>query len=228
MVALTNSQWVVEHFVRVVTRPDILMDAADEGLPNTFIGSVTRSIPNFAPSPVLNGLAGPGTINSPTTFTYDKIGDSFWNGYLAQVIGYADLTQFLGQYGSIPALAWASFDASTNAPVLYPDGASIQNLEAVLAVHFSPVAAPDGFKGMGYSQTFTVSGGTLQAPLAWSASGGNVFSGLPPGMSVATAPNGTDFILSGTPASSGTFDFILQLSDSTGRSMQWNEAITIH
>ena len=228
MVALTNSQWVVEHFVRVVTRPDILMDAVDQGLPNTFIGSVTRTIPNFAPSPVLNGLAGPGTINSPTTFTYDKIGDSFWNGYLAQVIGYADLTQFLGQYGSIPALAWASFDASTNAPVLYPDGASIQNLEAVLAVHFSPVAAPDGFKGVGYSQTFTVSGGTLQAPLAWSASGGNVFSGLPPGMSVATALNGVDFILSGTPASSGTFDFILQLSDSTGRSMQWNEAITIH
>jgi hypothetical protein len=62
----------------------------------------------------------------------------------------------------------------------------------------------------------------LQPPLNWSA------SGLPPGMSVTTAPNGTDFILSGTPGSSGTFDFVLQLSDADGRNVQWNFSITIH
>lgn len=227
MVALTNSQWQVRPFVRVVTRPDIIMDAVDNGLPNTFVGTVFRNI-NFTPSPFLNGLAGPGTINSQSIFTYDKIGDSFWNGYLVQTIGYADTTQFLGQYGSVPALAWASFDASTNAPVLYPNGASIENLEAMLDVHFLPSTPPDGFRGGGYSQTFTVSSGGLQLPLTWSASSADGLSGLPPGMSVGTASNDRDFVLSGNPSTAGTYDFILQLTDAAGRSVQWNLSITIN
>ena len=47
-------------------------------------------------------------------------------------------------------------------------------------------------------------------------------------MNLTSAPNGTDFILFGTPTSSGTYDFILQLSDASGRNVQWNFSITIH
>ena len=220
MVALTNSQWVPQRFVRVVTRPDFIMDAAD-------LGEVTvlRSNPNFIPSPIVNGLAGPGTIATPTTFTYTKMGDAFWNGYFLNTAS-ASTNGFLGELGQIHSLAWASFDASTNAPELYPNGTSIQNLEAILAVGFSPRTPPDGYIGSSYSQTFTINSG-LQLPFIWSASSGGI-SGLPPGMTVTTASNRRDFILSGTPTSSGTFDFVLQLSDATGRSVQWNFTIIIH
>lgn len=224
MVALTNYQWQLQRFVRVVTRPDVLMDARDLFhliLPdNTLEPTVTRSI-SFTPSPILNGLAGPGTINTPSTFTYNKIGDSAWNGYTLNAY-YNNPANFLWQYGEIPSLAWASFDGSTNAPVVYPNGTSIATLEAILAFRFTPNQPPDGYVNATYSQTFAVGGGLLQAPLNWSA------SGLPPGMNISNAPNGTDFIISGTPTASGTFDFVLQLTDATGRSVQWHRTITIH
>jgi len=221
MVSLTNSQWQLQHFVRVVTRPDILMDAQDQGVANTFNGTVFRNI-NFTPSPILNGLAGPGTIDTPSTFTYNKIGDSTWNGHDIQVI---DTEPFLGEYASIPSLAWASFDSSTNAPVLYPNGTSIMNLENELAVQLSPSSPPDGSNGSPYAVQFTASGGAFSPPFAWTAFGipGVIGSELPPGLSLTST--GT---LAGTPTSSGTYDFILQMSDSLSRSVQWTFSITIH
>ncbi len=222
--ALTNSQWQLQSFVRVATRPDISMVASDQAGANTYDGTVFRSL-GFTPSPTLGGLAGPGTITSPSTFNYNKVGDAFWNGYLFQIIGYDDLTQFLGQYGAIPGVAWASFDASTNAPELYPNGASIQNLENQIAVKLSPTTPPDGTNGTPYSIQFTASGGAFSPPFTWSAAGipGVPGSGLPPGLLLAA-----DGTLSGTPTSSGIFDFILQLSDSLGRGVQWTFSITIH
>ena len=220
MVSLTNYQWQSQHLVRVVNRPDFLMTASDQGLPNTFNGTVTRNI-NYTPSPILNGLAGPGTINTPTTFDYNKIGDATWNGYDINTFVLANTNAFLYQLGEIPSLAWASFDSSTNAPILYPNGTSIATLESILTFRFTPSAPPGGQKNVYYSQVFTTGGGLLQPPLNWSA------SGLPPGMALATAPNGTDFILSGTPTTAGTYDFVLQLSDALGRSMQWTFTITI-
>ncbi len=239
MVALTNSQWVQQKFVRVVTQPDILMDAQDEGLPNTFNGTVLRNI-NFTPSPILNGLAGPGTIDTPSTFTYNKIGDAFWNGASYEALIYNDLSfassnAFLGQYFNIPSVAWASFDASTNEPVLYPSGTSIQNLENQLAVRLSPSSPPDGTNGSYYVVSFSATGGAFVPPFTWSASGipGDISGvtipgvgiGLPPGMNVL--PDGT---LYGTPTSSGVYDFILQLSDSSPspRTVQWTLSINIH
>jgi hypothetical protein len=232
MVTLTNSQWRLARFVRVITQPDILLDAADQGgqgdgtLP--FNNPVIRNI-TFTPSPVLNGLAGPGTIDTPSTFSYDKIGDSFLNGFDIQDI---ITTPFLSQLGNIPSLAWASYDASTNDPVLYPNGTSIQNLESILTINFSPSSPPNGQSGVHYSVQFAVTGGGFSPPYSWSASGFpvgiGVQGGLPSGMSVMTAPNGTGFILSGTPEGAGTYDFILQLTDSLGRSAQWTFTLIIN
>lgn len=226
MVVLTNSQWQTRSFVRVVTQPDILMDAADQGQANTFIGSVFRNI-NFTPSPALNGLAGPGTIDAPSVITYDKIGESVWNGYDIQTIGAAATNSFLGQYGSIPALAWASFGASTNTPELYPNGISIQNLENELAIQLTPSGPPDGSVGVPYSQQFSASGGAFSPPFTWLATGypiaAGVLTGLPPGLVMSSTG-----LLTGTPGSAGTYDFVLQLTDSLGRSVQWNLSITIN
>lgn len=226
MVMLTNSQWRTVHFVRVVTRPDFLLDASDQGLANTFVGSVLRNI-NFTPSPYLNGLAGPGTIDSPTTITYDKIGLNLWNSYDFQVLGATLTNQYLGKYGAIPGLAWASFGFSTNMPEVYGNGTSLANLENQLTVQLSPSTVPNGSVGSAYSVQFTATGGAFSGPFTWSttsyAVGDGVQEGLPPGLVLSSTG-----LLSGTPVSSGIYDFVLQLTDSLGRSVQWNFSITIN
>jgi len=231
MVMLTNSHWQTVQFTRVIIRPDILVDAADEGggggVP--FVGSVERTL-NFTPSPaaVLGGPVGPGTIVTPTIFTYDKMGESAWNGYEFN----SELNNFfltvtnglLYQQGEIPALAWGSFDSSTNDPIVYPNGTSIATLESILTVNFTPTAPPDGYVGTAYTQTFTVGTGLLQPPLTWMA------ANLPPGMALTTAANQSDFVLSGTPTTAGVYNFIVQLAlpGAPGRNTQWNFSITIH
>ena len=214
----TNSQFFTQTFQRVVTRPDILMSANDQGFPSgafRFNGTVTRNI-NFDQANVLPGLAGPGVINSPSTFSYNKIGLTIQNLSLSEVTN-AFLNTFLSQFTGIPSLAWASFDGSTNAPEVYPNGTSIQNLENQLTIQVTPTTLADGFNNSVYTPvTFTATGGGFSAPFTWSA------TGLPAGLTISS-----DGTLSGTPTQSGTFDFTLQLTDSLAHSVQWTYSITI-
>jgi hypothetical protein len=120
----------------------------------------------------------------------------------------------------ITYFVWASFDGTTNAPVVYPNGTSIDNLENQIFVQVSPSTLPVGTRGLAYPTTiFTGTGGAFTPPFTWSLAFG---SGMPAGLSLSA--NGT---LSGTPTQSGTFDFILQLTDSLSRSVQFNYIITI-
>jgi hypothetical protein len=207
----TNSQYSTQTFQRVVARPDILLTAADFIAANTFVGTVTRNI-NFNVANILPGLAGPGVINSPTTFSFNKVGLAFQNGPVTLT------TQaFLSELTQIPSVAWASFDASTNDPEVYPNGQSIQNLENQLAIQITPTSLANGTNNSAYTPvTFTTTGGGFAPPFTWSA------TGLPSGMAVSSG--GT---LSGTPTQSGTFDFTLQLTDSFAHSVQWIYSITI-
>jgi hypothetical protein len=199
----------------VVTRPDILLSADDQAAANTFNGTVTRNI-NFDQANILPGLAGPGVINSPTTFSYNKIGLTIQNLALIEVTN-AFLNEFLSQYTGTPSVAWASFDGSTNDPEVYPNEVSIQNLENQLAIQVSPTSLSDGTNNSVYTPvTFTATGGGFAPPFTWSA------TGLPSGLTVSS-----DGTLSGTPTESGTFDFTLQLTDSLGHSVQWTYSITI-
>jgi hypothetical protein len=212
MVFVTNSQPVTETFQRVVIAPDILLNADDFIAGNTFDGSASRNI-NFDVGNVLPGLAGPGVINSPVTFNYNKIGDAFRNGPLEDYPTEA----FLSQLTQYPTLAWGSFDSSSNDPVVYPNGTSIQNLENQILVQISPTSLPNGTNGVSYAATtFTASGGSFQPPFTWSA------TGLPTGLTLSSS--GT---LSGTPTQSGTFDVVIILTDSLSRTVQWDYTITI-
>ena len=208
MVKITNSQAVTEYYRRVITQPDIVFAADNQIAANTFNGTVTRNI-SFDTANVLPGLAGPGVINSPVTFSFNKIGDAFSNGSLADYL--LTTNQFLSELTALPVLAWASYDSSTNLPVVYPNGNSIQNLQNEILVQITPTSLANGTNNTAYpSVTFTATGGSFSPPFTWSA------TGLPVGMTVSSG--GT---LSGTPTVSGTFDITLQLTDSLGRSVQW-------
>ncbi len=208
MVKVTNSQAITEYYQRIITRPDIVLSADDQIAANTFNGTVTRNIV-YDTANVLPGLAGPGVINSPVTFSYNKIGDAFENGSLSDFLFTTN--QFLNELTATPVLAWASFDSSTNLPVVYPNGNSIQNLQNQILVQISPTSLANGTNNTVYpSVTFTATGGSFIPPFTWSA------AGLPPGMTVSSG--GT---LSGTPTQTGTFDITLQLTDSLSRTVQW-------
>ena len=218
MVMITNSQQVTEYYQRVVTHPDFLLRAQD--LASFDSGaSVTRNI-QFDQSQILNGLAGPGTITPATTFTYDKAGTVYFNG-TRNLYGLSTnvFLDPLNESTQIQLLQWASFDGSTNDPVLYPNGTSLVNLANQLYIQVTPSSLPDGTNGLAYSQTFTATGG--QAPYIWLAPN---FSTLVPGLNF-DAPTAT---ISGNPLSAGVFNFTIQLTDAVNRIVNLNYSITIH
>jgi len=226
MTAVVNSQTQVQRFQRVVTGPDILFTADDQASPNDPVphplfgaSGATRNI-NFDQRNILPDEAGPGVINQPTTISFDKVGDIFENGSLAN-FGLTT-NSFLNELTQIPLIAWGSFDDSTNDPVVYPNGTSINNLGNLILVSISPPqpGLPDAAAGAFYTQTFTATGGAFTPSFTWSA------GGLPPGLSMTTNPDGTG-TLSGTPTESGTFDITIELTDSLSRSVQWNYTINI-
>jgi hypothetical protein len=219
----TNSQVSVRTFQRIVTHPDILFSATDMATPNTSpeigVKYDSRSI-NFDINNILPGLAGPGTIIPATTITFNKVGDIFGNGSLD--MNNLSTNQFLSQINQFGLLAWASFDASTNDPVVYPNGTSIQNLENQLIITISPPSLPDGANGAPYGATFSAIGGT--PPYTWSLASGS--QPLPLGLTFSGG------VISGTPSGNapGTYDFTIQLADSEPgipRVVDLNYSITI-
>jgi hypothetical protein len=221
----TNSQLMQQTFMRVVTAPDILFTTADLANgpgQNQFVGSVARSVPKYEIANALPNLAGPGVIDGQTTFTFNRVGAVFYNGPFPDTNGFTDLVNETTQ---IPALQWASFDDSTNAPILYPNTASIQELENQMVITISPTTLPDGANNAAYPTTqFSATGGS--PPYFWSLG-----AGAPPGLTLST-----DGELSGTPnGNAGPYDFTIQLTDSSGAATQspgrvvtLNYTITIH
>jgi hypothetical protein len=83
-------------------------------------------------------------------------------------------------------------------------------------VTLSPASLPNGVRGVAYSQTITASGGT----------GSYTFSlmtgALPPGMALSASG-----AFSGTPSTTGTFNFTVQATDAFGNSGSQAYSVTI-
>jgi hypothetical protein len=215
-VLIFNSKTINQTFQRVVTTPDFLMSAADlasgpaDNLATpTLSRNINFNVSNIPPAVGANPtLAGPGTIDPVTAITFDKVGTSYVN------VGGGN------QASGFTTLNWASFDGSTNVPVLYPNGTSIANLANEILVQISPATLPVGTNGAAYpATTFVATGGAFSAPFTWSLPLG----GLPSGLTLSSG--GT---LSGTPAQTGTFDFTIELTDALSRTVTWNYSITIN
>ena len=99
--------------------------------------------------------------------------------------------------GLTPNTAGTGFTFSVSSPVIGGSAVSSTPFDvtpAPVTITLSPASLPGGTMGVAYSQTITASGGT--APYTYSQVGGH----LPSGMTLSSGG-----VLSGTPASSGTF-----------------------
>lgn len=224
MTKVTNSQPVKEYYQRVIIRPDFLMSARDQGTGGGHLLSgphevpvdayFTRNLP-FDQSTILTSLAGPGVIFPTTQIDFNKAGRAYYN----------ISPSFMGYTNAAAQWQWASYDASTNDPVLYPNGTDLQNLANQIYIQVTPTTAADGTNGVPYIQTvpFAVTGG--QPPFVWAAPN---ISALVPGMSFNPTNANNTAKLIGTPTAAGVFNFNLQVTDSVNRTVNLNYTITIH
>jgi hypothetical protein len=229
MYYVTNYLLHASRITRVITQPDILLAAADmadgpAGI--NFNRTVVRDI-NFNSSQEIAGLHGPGIIDSPSVFTYNKVGSVFENGPFTDANSYLNPNE-VNETTQVPLLQWASFDGSTNAPVVYPNGTSVQNIENQMIVQVAPSSIPN-YPAAYYATNgvqFSVQSGPFTPPYTWKASGviGEPGSGLPSGLTLT--PNG---LLHGVTGGVGTYDFTLTLTDGSAspRSVQWNYSLTL-
>jgi hypothetical protein len=216
-----SSQTTVQTFQRVLPRPDILFSAADL-LPgpeqqNDWVPPYSRTINfNLTHIPLNLQVSGPGTIDPPTRIVFNKVGPVFENLSPAYLNGPAAA---YGQY-----FVWGSFDGSTNDPIVYPNGTSIATLESAALIQISPATLPDATNGTPYSVTLSVTGG---GPAYTWMLATNSFA-LPTGLSLQSLSSAC--VISGTPINNpaGPFDFIVQMNDSSARSVQMDYSITIH
>lgn len=205
--ALTNGFIVPQQIQRVVTAPDFLFDAADIGLvidsPNVF----NRNVPfDTVDTPATS--AGPGTIDGPSTITFQTLAPIF------VITGGGSI----GSAQSVQ-LVWGSFDGTTNDPIVYPNGTSIAELESQLLGPFIVTTSlPNGNIGVAYSATLTGTGG--QPPYTWSLP---TNSALPSGLTLST--NG---IVTGTPTGPvATYDVSITITDSASNSNNVPFTLTI-
>lgn len=192
-----SSSIIPEHIRRVVTTPDFLFDAADIGFANanTVVPLAFRRNVNFDQANVPANSAGPGTIDPPSTITFNTIAPSFG------IVGG-------GSFGiaATPVLIWGSFDGTTNDPIIYPSTVSLAELESeVLGPFIVTTSLPNGVIGTAYSATLTGTGG--QPPYTWSLTPGSAW---PSG--ITNSPDGQ---IGGTPTGpAATYDLSIRITDS--------------
>jgi hypothetical protein len=223
--SITNNTRVAQTIRRVLTAPDFLITAEDlvdvPGNPTLGFGFAARNL-GFDGTNANPNLAGPGVLTPGTVFTFNKVGPAYLNP------GVFFLTPTNGNYSELThsqILIWGSFDGTTNAPVVYPNGTDLTNLENQVFINLNPTGPvlPDGTLGVNYSGVFSgfsvASGGT--PPYTWSLATDS--PGLPPGL-VLNASTGQ---ITGLPVVPGTYDFVIRMRDAGDRYVDRPYTITI-
>jgi len=122
---VTNSHKFKQRTERLLPGPDIVFGAADNGAATTDAIPLYVRTANWVNNDALNGqniIGGPGIISPQVSIDFSKIGPNNLN------INF--VTPFLDEYNVfITGFVWGSFDGTTNAPIVYPNGTSIQELE---------------------------------------------------------------------------------------------------
>jgi hypothetical protein len=108
---ITNGILQQQQMARIISQPDFLFSAGDitSSIPAVFLLSRTGTT-NWLNNATANGNtngAGPGVIQPQVQIVFNKLGQQFESDDSDQQV-------------SDQPLFWASFDGSTNAPVIYP------------------------------------------------------------------------------------------------------------
>ena len=216
LVGITNSATVSQTFERVVTRPDFLFTAQERMVPDEAWLSVGfRTEPGrgsgYNTDNILNpdAVDGPGTREPFVEITFNKVGPLYRN------IG----PSFLTEANQTTNFIWGSFDGSTNAPIVYPSSSSIANLENLVLIQISPSVLGAGTAGLAYNSAFSVTGG--QPSYSFTIAPGS--GALPSGLSLSSTG-----VISGTPGTSGIFDIVVRMTDSSSRIVDKQYALTIN
>lgn len=207
MYVLTNGFIVPQHIERAVTTPDFLFQTTDSGI----TPSVYQRNVNFNDVNVPTNAAGPGTIETPTSIVLNNTGPLYVNAYELAAINvsggfFLEGTPLEGTQTNL--IIWGSFDGTTNAPIVYPNGTSILQMEQMLLGPFIVTTSlPNGAVNAAYSASLTGTGG--QPPYTWSMSPG---SGLPTGLTLSTTGQ-----ITGTPTGPpDLYDVTIRITDSNG------------
>jgi hypothetical protein len=122
---VVNSNGIVIRQVvsRFIARPEILISARDLGVADNYAPVAFE----FSPVTFQNNGAtldadaeGPGNIEPVSSYTFSKLG--------VYSLHFGNTDEQDGQPGNI----WGSFDGSTKAPILYPIGSKLSDLEAAV------------------------------------------------------------------------------------------------
>jgi hypothetical protein len=216
MVVVRGNTNAYQTYRRIVTAPDFLMTAQDftpgpAAIPISL--AVVRTIPNFDAANKQPNLAGPGTINPPVQFAYNRAGVVLQN-----------VSPFVSGRGS-SFFTWGSFDGTANPPIYYPNGTSTENLENQIIMQITTTNLPAGKVGTAYASPgpsvvqLTGSGG--QPPYVWSQS--QFSAGLPPGLSVFS-----DGTILGIPTLDGVYDIIIRMTDAYARYVEQPFTIVVN
>jgi hypothetical protein len=226
----TNHVIVMRHFQRRVPRPDFLLSAVDlvTAAAFTYSNSVDGAVQTitFTLTGFANGLAyrtmqfddagrppnlaGPGTIVGstvlPTVLALNKINPLYLNASST-----AGTNNFLFPNETTQTFTggWGSFDGTTNAPVVYPNGTTLADLENLITGPASTTPSlPFANINQPYSARLTAAGG--HAPYAWSLA--PTSAGLPSGLNLSS-----DGTISGSAdGPAAIYDFTVRITDSVG------------
>jgi hypothetical protein len=216
---ITNSMAVAQTFERVVTRPDFLFTAEEQMQPDqAWLSRTFRTEPERGNGYVVANILNPDQVDGPGTreplirIEFNKVGPLLIN----------QGPDFVDEQNATTNFVWASYDGSTNAPIIYPSGTSITDLENLILVQVLPATLTNGTANVPYNASLTVSGGQPPHVISWTP-GPNGSGGL-----TLTQTSGTTFQISGVPSASGVFDFVVNITDSAARVITRPYSITIN
>jgi hypothetical protein len=238
----TNKVINLRHFQRRVPRPDFLMLGADlvteSGFSYTNIvdgaaGIFNFSIFNFGSANFTDTIdydqngksgvrAGPGTIVSPpilpTLFIFNTVSPLFLNA--TAIAGTTNNFLAPNELTQIPIAGWGSFDGTTNVPVVYPNGTSLEEFEStIIGPSTTTPSLPTGSIGHAYSTQLGANGG--HGPYTWALA--PTSPGLPAGLNISSTGK-----IAGVPSGpAAIYDFTLRLTDSVGQFRDIQFTITI-
>jgi len=130
---ISNSRPVIQPLQRAVLAPDIIFTAERIGLIDNYVPAITArtTTDGWQNNDALNGQdeevdGGPGVIVPSVEIAFSDQLPYFIN----------DSTFFLGEGGASRSFIWASFDGSTNTPIIYPayGQVTIQDIRRLLGL----------------------------------------------------------------------------------------------